>query len=172
MKRLSQVISGVTHAVNNVKTGKIQNLQDFKRFLQTEEGNELRNLIVTSLLATKVAVYIETNQAENSELPVNDRLIKIKQYLNGLNDYTNSIEGSLVGRVLEGTIKGAMTQYDYVDEHGQLVRKYGGMDGAAYGFVQEAMQSIGKEAALYNTVLPLLQAMRTDVGFDMAFDTA
>jgi len=51
---------------------------------------------MTTLLAGKIAVYVETNQAENQYLPMEERLNKIKMYMYGLNDYVNAGQGSLV----------------------------------------------------------------------------
>lgn len=115
MKRAAQIITSVTELSNAIKIGKVTDIKSFKRWIDGPDGGELRNLIMTSLIAGKVAVYVETNQSENQYLPLEQRLDKIKNYMYGLNDYVNAGQGSLLGRLITNTIKYGTSEYVYVD---------------------------------------------------------
>lgn len=172
MKRAAQIVSSVTDLSDAIKLGKVRDIQDFKRYLDGPEWAELRNLIMTSLLAAKVAVYVETNQAENEYLGLADRAKKIKEYAFGLNDYINAAEGSIIGRLIENTFKYGTSQYVYVDENGNYKTEYGGVDAAALWFIQEATSSLYKEFNVFSMVPALMQGARTSVGFDFAIEAA
>lgn len=128
MKRTAQIISAVTDLSDAIKLGVVNDIPSFKRFIDGPNGNELRNLIMTSLLAAKVAVYVETNQSENEYIGTGERMKKIKEYMYGLNDYINAAEGSIIGRLIENTIKYGTSQYVYVDDAGNYQTEYGGID--------------------------------------------
>lgn len=128
MKRAAQIISAVTDLSDAIKLGVVNDIPSFKRYIDGPNGNELRNLIMTSLLAAKVAVYVETNQSENEYIGTAERIRKIKAYMYGLNDYINAAEGSIIGRLIENTIKYGTSQYVYVDDAGNYQTEYGGID--------------------------------------------
>jgi hypothetical protein len=112
---------------------------------------------MTTLLAGKVAVYVETNQAENQYLPMDERLTKIKQYMYGLNDYVNAGQGSLVGRLITNTVKYGTSEYVYVDSQGNYVTEYGGIPGATLGFIEEGVNSMFREFNVFALAPTLLQ---------------
>lgn len=83
--------------------------------------------MMTSLLAAKMAVYIQTNQSENEYMGTAERMQKIKDYMFSLNDYINATEGSLFGRLISNTIKYGTSQYVYTDSAGNYTTEYGGI---------------------------------------------
>lgn len=127
---------------------------------------------MTTLLAGKVAVYVETNQAENQYLPMEERLDKIKMYMYGLNDYVNAGQGSIVGRMITNTIKYGTSEYVSVDSQGNYVTEYGGIPGATLGFIEEGINSLFREFNVFALAPTLMQGMRTSVGFDFAIEAA
>lgn len=172
MKRAAQIVTSITELSNAIKLGKVTDASSFKRWVDWPEGGEIRNIIMTSLLAWKIAVYVETNQSENQYLSYEERLQKIKQYMYGLNDYVNAGQGSIIGRLISNTIKYATSEYVYVDWNGNHVTEYGGIHWATLGFIEEWINSLFREFNVFSLAPTLLQWARTSVGFDFAIEAA
>lgn len=170
MKRAAQIITSVTELSNAIKIGKVTDIKSFKRWIDGPDGGELRNLIMTSLIAGKVAVYVETNQSENQYLPLEQRLDKIKNYMYGLNDYVNAGQGSLLGRLITNTIKYGTSEYVYVDAQWNAVTEYGGIPWATLWFLEEMTNSMYREFNVFALAPTLLNGMRTSVWFDFAIE--
>ena len=80
---------------------------------------------MTSLLASKLAVYVVTNQSENEYLSPAERIQKVKNFAISYNDYLSSTESSIPFRILDSLVEGAITKYVKLDPDGQTREYYG-----------------------------------------------
>lgn len=158
MKRASQIVSAVTDLKNAIQLWKVSDMQSFKRWLDGPEWGEIRNILLNSLYAAKLAVYIETNQAENEYLTDTERLEKIKQFALWLNDFINAAGSSLPWKMIWNAITYWTSEYVTTDSNWISKTEYGWIPIAVVGFLKEALDSMYREFPIFDLVPALINA--------------
>ena len=149
---------------------KLSDPSSIKRWLDTEEGAEMRAFIMTSLLASKLAVYVVTNQSENEYLSPAERIQKIKNFAISYNDYLSSTESSIPFRILDSLVEGAITKYVKLDPDGQTREYYGNIPWATYSALSETAQMMMREFNVFNLIPALVSWAQTGWGWDFALE--
>lgn len=161
INRAGDVQYAVEKAARHLAEGK-----PFHEILRDNE--EFRTLIINTLLSAKMATYADRFYDDYTEEGKADRVVG---FWNGLNDYYAALTSNMPLRMLVAPISDTMDYVRFMDAHGQEVTVGRGLAAGAYGYLNEMVRALFREAQILDPLMESGKAALLGSSLDTVFAT-
>lgn len=172
LKKTAQIQASLVNVGHAILLWKFKSVGDIARYLNTKEGSELRNIILNTLVAGKLWVYLNNKLSDHDDMSPEDRKNASIEYGIALNDYLTSATGNFISNIFASGLRMWSTEYYYIDENGQTQKSTGWLAWFAYWALDQTVRSAFREFQVFNIIPHMVKSLDKEIHLDDAIRSA